>query len=585
MIQLFWSHTKRKFMISLVISFIIGLMLPIRTILIQKIIDSATKSFQYKQISRDMVFWILVFLQILIVGVAVQKIEDYVQLTMRNDLEKSWGKDIFERCSKIKYQYFEKQDTYVVIERLMNNFRTNAIDAVNAIPMLVSMSVSIVGIIAYIIHVDIKVLIVLLITSIPIWILSVISALKERSVWSECYPNLLRAKYLSSVVTSRDYIKEARLNQYNSYIDEHWKKSLYKFQHGVFHSNLKERNITAIFIMFQYFAITVVIFTMLKPLSLEAISVGVFVATAQTLWSIVGSLQYDIIDINQKFKIFNHFQKDCDTIYTYEMNPQETFSRIRDYKSRKYADVVFQDVWFRYSDNDEYILRGVSFSIHNGETIALVGSNGSGKTTIVKLILGLLAPSSGHVYINSIEAKDIDSGLKKQIMSAVFQDFSKYNLTLKENIALRSADRENDSVIKTILASLCDVEKLMSNLPLGVDTILGKNVDNGVDLSGGQWQTVAIARSLYANTPMVIMDEPTASLDPIAESEVYGQLANATKDKTVIFITHRLGSAKFADKILTLEQGEIIEQGSHDDLVNREGVYAKMFRTQKQWYK
>lgn len=212
-------------------------------------------------------------------------------------------------------------------------------------------------------------------------------------------------------------------------------------------------------------------------------------------------------------------------------------------------------------------------------------SLGCGKTTIVKLLLGILTPSSGKVLINGKDVSNINIDIRKKIVAIISQDYTKYGISMRENIAFDNITKESDKDIIKMLNLVSDSNKLMKNMTNGLDTILGKNINDGIDLSGGQWQTIAIVRALYRNTPLLILDEPTASLDPIAEVEVYTQLAKASESKTIVYVTHRLGSSKFANTILTIQEGKIIERGNHKELMKLGGTYARMYNAQKQWYK
>ena len=230
------------------------------------------------------------------------------------------------------------------------------------------------------------------------------------------------------------------------------------------------------------------------------------------------------------------------------------------------------------------VLKDVSFSIEQGQKVALVGENGAGKSTIIKLLCKLYKPDSGYIKVNGTDLQDIPMADLKKIFGVAFQDYVCYALSLRENVALGDVEKINDdeSIKRALKDGLAD--GLLEELTNGLDSNLGKIEDDGVDLSGGQWQRVAISRACLSDGSIVVLDEPTASLDPIAESDMYNAFSSALKDKGCLIISHRLASARLADKIILLDSGVIAESGSHEELMAKRGLYCKMFENQSSWY-
>lgn len=218
------------------------------------------------------------------------------------------------------------------------------------------------------------------------------------------------------------------------------------------------------------------------------------------------------------------------------------------------------------------------------ERISLVGENGAGKSTIVKLLCKLYQPSSGRITINGIDINDIPVCELKKIFSVVFQDYASYSLTLRENIAFGDIDKIADDTALADAMGQGLAIGILENLHRNLDTNLGKIEENGVDLSGGQWQRIAISRACLSDSSFIILDEPTAALDPVAEAEMYRTFAAVLEKKGCILISHRLASAKMADRIYVLKDGVVAEKGSHEELLARGGLYESMFRSQSSWY-
>lgn len=248
--------------------------------------------------------------------------------------------------------------------------------------------------------------------------------------------------------------------------------------------------------------------------------------------------------------------------------------------------IELKNVWYKYQGAEDYTIKGLNLIIEPGESIALVGLNGAGKTTLVKLICGMYAPTKGEILVNDkpIHAYNIEQYYS--LISAVFQEVHMAAFTIFEFIATvdlqRSTARE-DAIAALKKADLWDV---IQSLPYGIDTHLMKSVyDDGVDLSGGQMQKLLLARAVYKNGPILILDEPTAALDPIAENNLYLQYRDLTKGKSSLYISHRFASTRFCDRIILLENGIITESGSHEELMKKNGQYAYMFGVQSKYYK
>ena len=244
-------------------------------------------------------------------------------------------------------------------------------------------------------------------------------------------------------------------------------------------------------------------------------------------------------------------------------------------------EFAFHDVSFSYPGANIPVLEHVTLSFAVGEKTALVGRNGAGKTTLIKLLCRLYEPTSGYITLNGIDIRKYSYKEYTQAFSVVFQDFHLFSLPPDENIA---AGTEIDKAALQSSLAKVGLPDRVQQLPQGVRTRLYNNNGSGVDLSGGEAQRTAIARALYKDAPFVILDEPTAALDPIAEAEIYEQFSQMTAGKTAVYISHRMSSCKFCDRIIVLDHGRIAEDGTHDTLLANHGIYANLYETQAQYY-
>lgn len=246
--------------------------------------------------------------------------------------------------------------------------------------------------------------------------------------------------------------------------------------------------------------------------------------------------------------------------------------------------IEFKNVSFRYPSMQEYVLKDINITITQGQHLSVVGLNGAGKTTFIKLLCRLYDVNEGEILLNGVNIKDYDYDAYMKELSVVFQDFKMFALSMRENIRLGDWDKENQDMEK--ICALSGLSEKAASLPKGLDTQIYKYFDSeGIEPSGGEMQKLAIARALYKDAPVVILDEPTAALDPVAEYDIYRQFDKLVGGKTAIYISHRLSSCKFCDKIAVFADNTIKEYGTHDELVNLpDGIYAEMFRTQAQYY-
>ncbi len=288
--------------------------------------------------------------------------------------------------------------------------------------------------------------------------------------------------------------------------------------------------------------------------------------------------------------IINNFSNDLS--YSLQINDYRKFETLDlafngDTKNLVADDVEieFKNVSYSYYMQEGYTLKNISFKINKGERIALVGHNGAGKTTLIKLICGFYHPTKGEILINGININEIDRESLIKLIAPVFQDSNHYAVSIKENVAMETIENVDDEKLYMAL-SLAGLTKKIESLKNGVDTIITRDMDDtGIELSGGESQKLSIARAIYKNAPFVILDEPTSALDAIAESELYMNLNKIINNHSAIFISHRLSSTKFCDRIFFLEKGELLEEGTHEELMKIDSEYKKLFNMQAEYYK
>ncbi len=245
--------------------------------------------------------------------------------------------------------------------------------------------------------------------------------------------------------------------------------------------------------------------------------------------------------------------------------------------------IAFENVSFKYSDSDEYAIKNLDLQFRAGQKLAVVGMNGSGKTTLIKLLCRLYDPDEGRITLNGIDIRKYNFKEYMDIFSVVFQDYKLFSFSLANNVA--TSNEYDEQRIRQNLDK-AGFAKRFTDMPQGIETPLYKDFDEaGVEISGGEAQKIALARALYKDAPFIILDEPTAALDPIAEYEIYTKFNDIVGNKTAIYISHRLSSCRFCDDIAVLHEGQLIQRGNHDSLVaDKHGKYHELWSAQAQYY-
>ncbi|WP_168169775.1 ABC transporter ATP-binding protein [Candidatus Izimaplasma bacterium ZiA1] len=308
------------------------------------------------------------------------------------------------------------------------------------------------------------------------------------------------------------------------------------------------------------------------------ISVGNVVAYVAAI-TIISQAITLIVERYSKVHLFNNY---LDNYFKYlNLESTKEYGEISEIDINNLS-IEFKDVSFRYPNVEEYTLKNINLKIDAGQKLAIVGMNGAGKTTLVKLLCRLFEPTEGEILVNNIPLKSYSKEVCENLFSVVFQDFKLFSYSIKDNVSSGlngDANKVHETLSKTGLSERVD------KMPKSIDTIIyQRSKENGVEISGGEAQKLAISRALYKDSGIVILDEPTAALDPKAEADIYEKFNTLVYNKTALFISHRMSSCKFCDEVIVIDKGEIIEKGHHDLLVNAKGLYNKMWTAQAKYY-
>mgnify|MGYP002477968351 FL=1 len=392
-------------------------------------------------------------------------------------------------------------------------------------------------------------------------------------------PEQRRVDYLVQLLTDREAAKELRLYGLGGFLIDTWHRAALKLRN----ERLRLARMQQIRIGAARAAAILGFAGALALLLLQSVrgivSLGGFVALMQA----ATRFQNQLIQVLRQ--IGNVYEE---SLYLGDLQAFVQFERVeagqRALDPAQPCRIDFENVSFAYPDGPD-VIKDVSFTIYPGEKVALIGTNGAGKTTLIKLLLGLYRPTKGRILIDGVDLSQFDPESHRRQVAAVFQDYLRYQLTARDNIGFGRAERLGDDQVILEAAGKAGADSVIASLSAGLDTTLGRTFEGGQDLSGGQWQKIAIARAYFRDARVLVLDEPTAALDARAELEVFEQFRALAGDRTAIFVSHRMASARIADRILVLDGGRLIENGSHDELLKAKGEYARMFEMQAQWYR
>jgi len=497
-------------------------------------------------------------------------------MTMNLEYSKIENSSIIDQRQKAMEIFYPQQAGFMNINNTINGFRA-----------VLSCIFQIVGIIIILMELSPLVFVSLIGICVICSILNAIAKKREFDIWDNSMVKIgRRLGYFQEISCNFSYAKEIRINRLGNWVKERMFNTAVDIIGGIAKAVFiftAMGIISGTLILLQNGAL----FYYLSKITLnQTIQIEDLVTYINAILSFVGIAtqisEFIIVIQNSGFYIEKYLEY-------MELGTQEEVEKSKDKKNKKQitnsskVNIEFKNVWFRYPNTEEYILKNLNLKIHDGTKTVIVGENGAGKTTLIKLLLRMYKPTKGEILINGVNINQFGFKDYMKHISAVFQDFQIFNYSLLENIAFTNeCDKER---VNQIIDEL-SYREVVDNLPKAEETVMGKMFDeDGVELSGGQQQKLAIARALYKDTNLVILDEPTAMLSPKAEYDIYTNFNYLVTNKTAVYISHRMSCCRFCDQIIVLQNGEVIEHGNHKELIAKNGVYKEMFDLQADFYK
>ncbi len=546
-------------------------------VLLKYIIDVVTEGTGYERILYVLIFFVIF---VVITNLFITTFYEFSLPKQKERFYFNLYKTIYEKAAKMDYEAYDNPEYYNDLVLAMTSMSERANSVLSNAQSIISNIIGVLTIGAVIVSID-PVCLIFVFLCVAIMTPIGRKIAKVNVDRTEAMTPLDRKNlYFSRVFYLQDYAKELRLSGAGKMVEKRYNKNIFD-RINVISPYLRRQ--WQLYFCQESLPMTLLIYLGItlymgyKAIVLKTVGMGDFAAT----FNGAASISQSVFAITSWFAI--SFRENGLYIEKFKrfMNAKEKIVNGTDtaiYK--KPVKIKFENVSFKYPGTEKYVLKNINLEISPYKKVALVGYNGAGKTTLTNLLLRLYDVTEGVITIDGKDIRDWDIKSYHENFAAVFQDFSLFGATLGENVAMNDTPDE-EKVKKAVKTSGFDKE-----LPEGTDSILLREFDdNGVSLSGGEAQKIAIARTFYKDCPFAILDEPSANLDPVAEYSLNQAMAKAADDKTVIFISHRLSTTVMADEIYMLENGEIIERGSHEELMQQDGKYAYMFRLQAEKYK
>lgn len=562
---------------------IVGFVVPacftgLQMIMLQEIVDSAAALIGGTGELKPLVAWGVAFMVMLALWVTLQRIAVYERAVIDVKIKKRMAPDIAAKLSELEFSAFEDQETQEVFQKMSHEPEVSVERCGYRIIQFIQALVSLVFTMAVYFVISPWVGVGVVIIGIPMAFMSLYSAGRMAVITEEAADAKRRRGDLLGLLTNKHAMYETKLFGAEELLTKKW--DIYSDRLAELtlkesrKSMLADMGGTLLALVYLVFIICTTAVGFLSG----SLTLGQFTAAVNAAGNIGGRVSNCVLYASQALQL------SIEVKFYMQFMAMKPRSDRGDVDRLSHYDIAFENVSFTYPGTEREILKNVTFYIREGDRAAFVGENGAGKSTIIKLLCGLYEPSSGSVTVGGVPVRRLSEEFRTKVLSVVFQDFQSYELTLRENVAFGNlgALREDER----LLSALKDADglELVSGQEKGLDRNLGKLTEDGQDLSKGQWQRVAMARAFVSDAKYVILDEPTASLDPLAESHMYENFARVFRERGTIMISHRLASAKMADRIFVLDGGRIVQTGSHEELMSAQGLYATMFEAQSAFY-
>lgn len=574
--KILWNASPFYFLVIIAVSALNGFVSPFNAILWQHVLDLILEVIQNGQWNTLIIGFLLVFSGMNLLTFLFTEFLQYMKQTYSDTLDLYITRSVLQKSSAFSMSTFDNPEIYNHINMSISETGSNCLTLLDCMSDTLTSVIQVISFIVIVIRLNWLIVPICIISAFPLLYLS----LRMNAYWYKIFAQRSEINrlidYLKMLLVKNENIKEVKLYKIND--------KIINFIGSTFTSFLKsDKKARKKFFTKKGLAEALdEIISMITKIIIVVLSIraGSSLGTIILYFNSQDNLKASIIAILGQISLLHssllYFQSLEVVDQTFTKTQEGEGKRLPFHSEFNYIE--FKDVSFRYPGSEKYALRHISLKIENGRTYSIVGFNGSGKTTFIKLLLRLYTPTEGEIYIDDTNIKDIEIENYYLQISAVFQDFLKLPYTLFENVALRDNLHDMEQFKKA--ADIADINGLIDSLPEKAKTLLMKDWSGGVDISQGQWQKIAIARSCYGNCAISILDEPFSSIDAISETQIINRLSSERSGKLTVYVTHRFSSISLADQIIVMKNGGIAEFGTHDELMKHRDLYYELYIAQ-----
>ncbi|WP_243765435.1 ABC transporter ATP-binding protein [Bacillus arachidis] len=581
--KLVWTTAKTELIFNILINIFQGIIPLFTLILTQKLLNTIQHvlTLNEKAITQVGIYLIL---QLLIecISTILDKFKMTIEIKLEQKMDYQLKKIIADKMLKVKYQYFEDSKFYDHLQRVQGEIGHKFLDPMLKIIEIIKNSITLVSTLLFLAQFHWLFLVLSIISAIPMFIIQ--KKFGEQSYFLMKFqtPKAREQSYIFSLLINRQANRELRLNQTYEYLIQRWSKSLKSNNKDILNQVNKQQNILVVYNTINHIISMGTVIMLLFLIFRRTIKIGDFVSINSAVQTAQISINFIATLIAEIYKQ-NLFITDLYELLAYDDEQETSMSNKTQLLPRALQKgIQVKNLSFSYPGTKKMVIKNINFDIDPNEKIVIVGENGSGKSTLIKCLVGLFEVPNNTIFYDEIDKNCIEKKSLYNNIAVIFQDFVKYELTAKENISIGSCEYSEEDIISS--SKNAESHSFISKLPNNYQTQLGRLFGNSTDLSGGQWQRVALARALVKKSPILILDEPTSALDPNTEARLFEKFREIANEKMAIFISHRMYACHLADRIIVMKGGEIVEIGTHNELLNLHGEYYDLYNAQKEKY-